>query len=187
MKLTRLQLDTIMPHADDRADRYLGPLNDAAAEYQIDTPARLAMWLAQLAHESAELRLTTEIADGSAYEGRADLGNTIRGDGRRYRGRGLIQITGRYNYAACSLAICGLADLLLEHPQLLADDPLLACRSAGWYWRSRRLNRYADVGDITGCTKAINGGATGLRDRIKYWDRARAVLGVDMTTARGHA
>ena len=184
MKITRVQLDAIMPHADERADRYLRPLNDAAAEYDIDTPARLAMWLAQLAHESAELRLTTEIADGSAYEGRLDLGNTQRGDGRRFRGRGLIQITGRANYAACSLALSGSADLLLEHPQLLADDPLLACRSAGWYWRSRRLNRYADVGDITGCTKVINGGRNGQADRIKYFDRARAVLGVDMTTTR---
>ena len=187
MTLTLHQLQAIMPRADERADRYLGPLVDAAGEYQIDTPARLAMWLAQLAHESAELRLTTEIADGSRYEGRADLGNTQRGDGRRYRGRGLIQITGRYNYAACSLALSGSADLLLEHPQLLADDPLLACRSAGWFWRSRRLNRFADVGDITGCTKVINGGRNGLPDRIRYWDRARAVLGVDLTTTRGAA
>ena len=184
MKLTRVQLDAIMPHADERADRYLGPLNDAAVEYDIDTPARLAMWLAQLAHESAELRLVTEIADGSAYEGRLDLGNTQRGDGRRFRGRGLIQLTGRNNYAACSLALSGSADLLLEHPQLLADDPLLACRSAGWYWRSRRLNRYADAGDITGCTRVINGGRNGLPDRIRYYDRARAVLGVDMTSTR---
>jgi len=187
VKITRVQLDAIMPHADERADRYLRPLNDAAAEYDIDTPARLAMWLAQLAHESAELRLTTEIADGSAYEGRLDLGNTQRGDGRRFRGRGLIQITGRANYAACSRALAGADMLLLEHPQLLADDPLLAARSAGWYWRSRDLNGYADRGDITGCTRRINGGTNGLRDRIKYWDRARAVLGVDMTTTRGAA
>ncbi len=186
MKLTRLQLDTIMPHADERADRYLDPINEAAAEYQIDTPARMAMFLAQIAHESAELRLTTEIADGSAYEGRADLGNTIRGDGRRFRGRGLIQITGRANYRDCSIALAGAEILLLEHPELLADDPLLATRSAGWYWRSRRLNRFADVGDITGCTKVINGGRNGLPDRIRYWDRARAVLGVDMTTTRAH-
>lgn len=185
--LTRLQLDAIMPHADERADRYLEPLAITMAECAIDTPARAAMFLAQIAHESAELRLTTEIADGSAYEGRADLGNTIRGDGRRFRGRGLIQITGRYNYGACSRDLCGLADLLLEHPEMLADDPLLATRSAGWYWRTRRLNRYADAGDITGCTRAINGGKNGLPDRIRYWDRARAVLGVDMTTGRAPA
>lgn len=187
MKITRVQLDAIMPHADERADRYLEPLVATMAEYDIDTPARAAMWLAQIAHESAALRLVTEIADGTQYEGRADLGNTQRGDGRRFRGRGLIQITGRANYAACSRALAGADMLLLEHPQLLADDPLLACRSAGWFWRSRRLNRYADVGDITGCTKVINGGTNGLRDRIKYWDRARAVLGVDMTTTRGAA
>jgi len=187
MTLTLAQLATVMPHADERADRYLEPLVATMAEYDIDTPARAAMWLAQIAHESAELRLVTEIADGTQYEGRADLGNTTRGDGRRYRGRGLFQITGRYNYAACSLALSGSADLLLEHPQLLADDPLLACRSAGWYWRSRRLNRFADAQDITGCTRVINGGTNGLPDRIKYWDRARAVLGVDMTTTRGAA
>lgn len=184
MKLTRVQLDTIMPHADERADRYLEPLVATMAEYDIGTPARAAMWLAQIAHESAELRLVTEIADGTQYEGRADLGNTQRGDGRRFRGRGLIQITGRANYAACSRALAGADMLLLEHPQLLADDPLLAARSAGWYWRSRRLNRYADAGDITGCTKVINGGTNGLRDRLKYFDRARAVLGVDMTSTR---
>jgi len=185
--LTRMQLDTIMPYADERADRYLEPLAATMAEYGIDTPVRAAMFLAQVAHESAELRFVTEIADGSQYEGRVDLGNTIRGDGRRYRGRGLIQITGRANYAACSRALAGADMLLLEHPQLLADDPLLAARSAGWFWKSRDLNGYADRGDITGCTRRINGGTNGLRDRIKYWDRARAVLGVDMTTTRGAA
>ena len=182
--LTRLQLDAIMPHADERADRYLEPLAITMAECAIDTPARAAMFLAQIAHESAELRFTTEIADGSAYEGRADLGNTQRGDGRRYRGRGLIQITGRSNYAAASRWLAGSEILLLEHPELLATDATLAARSAGWYWQSRRLNRYADVGDITGCTKVINGGTNGLRDRLKYFDRARAVLGVDMTSTR---
>lgn len=185
--LTRLQLDTIMPYADERAGRYLEPLAATMAEYQIDTPARAAMWLAQIAHESAELRLTTEIADGSAYEGRVDLGNTQRGDGRRYRGRGLIQITGRSNYAACSRWLAGSEILLIEHPELLATDATLAARSAGWFWRSRGLNAYADRGDITGCTRRINGGTNGLRDRIKYWDRARSVLGVDMTTTRGAA
>lgn len=184
MTLTRLQLDTIMPHADERADRYLEPLAATMAEYQIDTPARAAMWLAQIAHESAELRLTTEIADGSAYEGRVDLGNTQRGDGRRYRGRGLIQITGRSNYAAASRWLAGSEILLLEHPELLATDATLAARSAGWFWRSRGLNAYADRGDITGCTRRINGGRNGLPDRIRYWDRARAVLGVDLTTTR---
>ncbi len=187
MILTEAQLVSIMPHADERADRYLEPLNATMVEFAIDMPARVAMWLAQLAHESAELRLTTEIADGSAYEGRLDLGNTQRGDGRRYRGRGLIQITGRANYAACSRALAGADMLLLEHPQLLADDPLLATRSAGWFWRSRDLNGYADRGDITGCTRRINGGRNGLPDRIRYGDRARAVLGVDMTTTRGAA
>jgi putative chitinase len=184
MTLTLAQLATVMPHADERADRYLEPLVATMAEYDIDTPARVAMWLAQIAHESAELRLVTEIADGTQYEGRADLGNTTRGDGRRYRGRGLIQITGRANYAACSRALAGADMLLLEHPQLLADDPLLAARSAGWYWRSRDLNGYADRGDITGCTRVINGGRNGLPDRIRYWDRARAVLGLDLTTTR---
>lgn len=182
MNITLDQLTSIMPHADERADRYLDLINDAAAEFSIDTPQRLAMWLAQIAHESAELRLVTEIADGSAYEGRSDLGNIQRGDGRKYRGRGLLQITGRFNYSACSEALAGSEILLLEHPELLASDPVLATRSAAWFWTAfKRLNAFADRGDITECTRRINGGKNGLSDRIRYWTRARAVLGVDMT------
>jgi len=130
------------------------------------------MFLAQIGHESAELRYTEELASGSAYEGRKDLGNTQPGDGVRYKGRGLIQLTGRSNYALCGLAL----DLpLLDQPQLLAGySP--ATLSAGWFWNNNNLNSYCDKGDFIGLTKRINGGTNGLASRQAYLDRATKVI-----------
>ena len=99
--MTPDQLRRIMPLAGKRAPLYAVPLSDAMAEYGIDTPARQAGFLAQIAHESGSLVYVEEIASGAAYEGRADLGNTEPGDGERYKGRGILQITGRANYRAC--------------------------------------------------------------------------------------
>ena len=102
------------------------------------------------------------------------LGNTpaADGDGQRYKGRGLIQITGRSNYAACGKALG--VDLLSNPSQL--ETPALAARSAGWFWASNKLNRYADNGDFIGLTRRINGGTNGLADRMALWERAKAVL-----------
>ena len=173
MNITRDQLREIMPLADDaNLDLFLDPLNLAMREFEIDTPERQAAFLAQIAHESAELRYVREIASGGAYEGRADLGNTEPGDGRRFRGRGLIQVTGRKNYQDCGDALG--VDLVADPVRL--EQPDLACRSAAWFWKSRGLNAYADDGDFRKITRRINGGYNGLAERERYHVRAKAAL-----------
>jgi putative chitinase len=144
-------------------------------EFGIDTLGRQAAFLAQVAHESGSLRYVREIADGNAYEGRADLGNTSPGDGPRFKGRGLIQITGRANYRACSRELYGDDDALLLHPELL-EDVVPACRSAAWFWWSHGLNSIADLGDYRKITRVINGGFNGYGERLAYFQRAQAVL-----------
>ncbi len=130
------------------------------------------MFLAQVGHESGQLRYVREIASGEAYEGRADLGNTSPGDGVKFRGRGLIQITGRRNYVLASLAL-GLP--LLEKPELLEQDEF-ACRSAGWFWYNNNLSALADKGLFRLITKRINGGYNGYADRYKLLQRAMEVI-----------
>jgi putative chitinase len=166
------QLIKIMPYARKRAGDFLAPLNAAMAEYGITTPARQAAFLAQVGHESGQLQYVRELASGDAYEGRADLGNNQPGDGRRYRGRGLIQVTGRANYAACGAAL-GLD--LVAQPELL-EQPVNACRSAGWFWAAHGLNELADAGDQVRITKRINGGTNGLADRLALFEVAQRVL-----------
>lgn len=163
-----------MPLAGSRADLYAQPLSEAAAEFGINTPKRIAAWIAQIAHESGELRYVREIASGDAYEGRKDLGNTQSGDGVRFKGRGLLQVTGRANYSACGAAL-GI-DLIAD-PEFL-ERPIPACRSAAWFWKSRSLNRFADSNEFGTLSRAINGGYNGLDDRIAYWLRARQAFGL---------
>lgn len=172
--LTLETFKKIIPYAGPRAGVFFAPLSQAMDEFGIDTPMRQAAFLAQIAHESGGLRYVSEIADGKAYEGRADLGNTQPGDGPRFHGRGLIQITGRSNYRACSLALYG-DERLLDHPELL-EDVVPACRSAGWFWNSRGLNSMADIGGFRAITRAINGGFNGYADRLAYYERAKAML-----------
>ena len=180
--ITLDQLKEIMPYAGQRAEVYLDPLNQTMEEFGIDTPRRQAAFLAQLAHESGSLRYVHELASGHAYEGRADLGNTQSGDGPRFKGRGLIQITGRRNYRACSLALFG-DERLLNHPEILESVPH-ACRSAGWFWRENNLNRWADEGDFDGVSDVINrgrkttryGDSNGFKDRLAFYELAKEVL-----------
>ena len=113
-----------------------------------------------------------ELASGQAYESRADLGNVRPGDGVRFRGRGLLQVTGRANYAACGKAL-GLD--LLAQPELL-EQTVNACRSAGWFWQTRGLNALADAGDQLKVTRRINGGVNGLAERLALYQAARKVL-----------
>lgn len=174
--MTLDQLKRIMPAAKSRAAIFLPYLSAAMEEYEINTPKRQAAFIAQLAHESGSFRYVREIASGKAYEGRVDLGNTEPGDGVKFKGRGLIQITGRANYKACSMALFG-DERLLESPVLL-ETPTEACRSAAWFWKSRSLNNLADLGKFISITKRINGGTNGLADREAYYKRAKEVLGV---------
>lgn len=171
--INRVDLEVIMPQAKQaNIERYWEPLNDAMDEFEINNPARQSAFLAQIGHESGQLRYSEEIASGAAYEGRADLGNTEAGDGKRYKGRGLIQITGRANYSECGAAL-GL-DLIGE-PDLL-QEPQNACRSAAWFWKSHGLNQLADGGNFERITRKINGGLNGQADRLALWDRAKNQL-----------
>jgi putative chitinase len=143
----------------------------------IDTPLRLSHFMAQLAHESAHFRRTLEFASGAAYEGRKDLGNTQRGDGKRFRGRGLIQTTGRANYREATLDIRKIAP---EAPDFEAEPPELekfpwALLAGISYWRRRDINRHADRDDVVPVTRAINGGTNGLEDRRNYLRKTKGL------------
>ena len=170
--LTIAQLLAIMPYARPRAAKFLAPLNAAMLEFGITTPARQASFLSQVGHESGSLAYVRELASGAAYEGRRDLGNTWPGDGVRYKGRGLIQITGRANYAACGVAL-GLD--LLTQPALL-EQTVNACRSAGWFWQANGLNALADAGDQVKVSRRVNGGTNGLAERLALFAVAKRVL-----------
>lgn len=161
-----------MPNARARVNMFLPYLNKYMQRYGINNRMRVCHFLAQIAHESGELRYTKEIASGAQYEGRKDLGNTQPGDGIRYKGRGLIQITGRANYKQISDAT-GID--FYNHPDWL-ELPQWATMSACWWWNSRGLNAMADKDELTNITKQINGGKNGLQDRLKYLGRAKRAV-----------
>jgi putative chitinase len=168
------KLSIVMPRAlPSSIDRYYDPLVTGMQTYHITKPLRMAHFLAQIGHETASLRYAEEIADGSAYEGRADLGNTQPGDGKRFKGRGLIQLTGRANYTEYSLD--SGVDYVTD-PRKVATDPFVAVDVACWFWNKRKLNTLADRDDVKAVTRRINGGYNGLDDRIAYLVRAKAVL-----------
>lgn len=176
MSITEQQLQSIMPHARRLAGVFVPVLNTSMQRYQIVGRKRVSAFIAQLGHESGQLRYVREIwgptPAQAKYEGRADLGNTQPGDGPKYRGRGLIQITGRANYAACGEEL-GLD--LITQPELL-ELPQYAAMSAGWFWKQNGLNDLADRDQFNTITRRINGGLNGLQDRLEIWSRARAVL-----------
>jgi putative chitinase len=176
MSITQQQLLQILPNARPVAGVFVPVLNTAMQRYQIVGRKRVAAFIAQLGHESGQLRYVREIwgptPAQAKYEGRANLGNTQPGDGSKYRGRGLIQITGRANYAACGEAL-GL-DLIIQ-PELL-ELPQYAAMSAAWFWKQNGLNDLADRDQFNTITRRINGGLSGLQDRLEIWSRARAVL-----------
>jgi putative chitinase len=149
------------------------------SEFEINTPLRMAHFLAQCAHESDRFRTMVEYASGAAYEGRKNLGNIVSGDGIRYKGRGIIQLTGRANYTQCGK---DLGIDLVNNPTMAASMPT-AARIAGWYWQKRRINRHADNDDIKSVTKAINGGYNGLSDRKAHLAKLKPLIAsADFTT-----
>lgn len=160
----------------DRAQAFAGHLTDAMREFHIDTPLRQAAFLAQILHESGMLKHTRELwgptPAQARYEGRKDLGNVQLGDGFRFRGRGLIQTTGRDNYTATGKA---LGVDLIRHPEAL-EAPLLAARSAAWWWQAHGLNELADAGEIERISRRINGGTNGLADRLALYHITTEVL-----------
>ncbi len=172
-----------------RAARWHAPIAHACTFFEITMPVRLAAFLAQIGHESGRLVYTRELWGPTPaqqrYEGRRDLGNVRAGDGRRYCGRGLIQTTGRANYAAtrdglrARLGFDAVPDFE-AHPELL-EDAQWAALSAAWYWDSRALSELADLDSdsaFVAITRRINGGTNGLADRRALWAAGRAALGL---------
>jgi len=151
-------------------------INQVVVKYSINTNLRLAHFLAQVIHESGKFRYNTELATGDAYDTRTDLGNTPEkdGDGRTYKGRGYIQITGRSNYKAVSKA---LGVDFLKTPTMLANPPY-DMLSAGWYWDWKRLNELADRDDVMAITKKINGGLNDLKERQYWLNKCKKILGI---------
>jgi putative chitinase len=182
MQLTENNLIDIMPNARSQAGVFVYALNIANARRHIDSPKRIAAFLAQVGHESGQLRYVRELGNNQ-YLSKYDtgtlalrLGNTPEadGDGQKYRGRGLIQITGRSNYRQCSLGLFG-DERLLSLPELL-EQPQWAAESAAWFWEQKGLNALADRDEFNTITRRINGGLNGLQDRLEIWARARVVL-----------
>jgi|YNPBryunderm2012_1023409.scaffolds.fasta_scaffold19876_3 putative chitinase len=128
---------------------------------------RICHFLAQIAHETGGFYWDEELASGEEYEGRADLGNTQPGDGKRFKGRGLIQLTGRANYRQYGRWL----DLPLEENPELARKPRVALKIALLYWNANDLNYWADKGDLIKITRAINGGMAGYQDRLSWLNR----------------
>lgn len=182
MPITSQQLLKILPNAGKQAGVFASALNLAMEQFQINTRLRMAAFIAQVGHESGQFRYVKELG-GDQYLSKYDtgplaksLGNTPEadGDGQKYRGRGLIQITGHDNYLACSKALFG-DNRLLSTPELL-EQAEWACKSAAWFWNSRNLNALADAGDEIGICKRINGGLNGLAERQEFYQRALKVL-----------
>ena len=176
MSITPQQLLQILPNAGPVAGVFVPVLNAAMGHYQIVGAKRVAAFIAQIGHESGQPKYVKEIwgptSAQARYEGRKDLGNTVAGDGAKYRGRGLIQITGRANYMACGE---GLGLDLIKQPELL-EKPQHACMSAAWFWAPRGLNTLADAGQFDKITRRINGGQNGAADRQALYARALKVL-----------
>ena len=202
--ITTALLRSVMPRLSEaRAELFVGPLNETFARFDISTPLRAAMFLAQAAHESGELYRLVEILSYSAtrlrvvwphrfpteeaaaayernpvelgnlvYANRLGNGSTESGDGFRYRGRGIFQLTGKANYQAAGEAL-GLP--LVERPEW-AGEPPGACLTAGWFWWKHNLNGGADQGLLKDVTRVINGGLNGLPERQRYYEAAIKVL-----------
>lgn len=184
MTISLAQLIAATGAREDRARSALDGINAAMAQYDIDTPARIGMFLANVGHETGGLKWLQEIWGPTPaqlrYEGRQDLGNTQAGDGKRFMGRGMFQTTGRANYRKLTqrlrarLPQAEVPDFE-SSPELLAL-PAWAALSAADYVGMRDLNRFADRGAFVDYVKGVNGGTNGLEDRMRLWVAAQKVL-----------
>lgn len=155
---------------------------DIVARFAVNTPLRQAHFIGQCAHESAGFTAVVELGSDAylaRYDGRASLGNTRPGDGARYRGRGLIQLTGRRNYAHYG-SLLGVD--LLAHPEHGADFPV-AAQTAACFWRANALNALADRDDLAAITRRINGGLNGLASRARFLAKAKAAIANEANSA----
>ena len=185
ISLEQLLIAMSHPHASKtNCVTYLRHLNDTFTEFEINNKMRIAHFLAQLAWESGSLQYTEEIASGKAYENRKDLGNNKEGDGVRFKGRGLIQITGRANYRlylefalARKLEESEKKDEIDQYKHLLAQ-PKDAVRSAGWFWKNHKLNQKADNDEFTNITKIINGSTKTVTKRLPCLRAAKIAMGL---------
>jgi putative chitinase len=170
-QLTEEILRQLAPRARSNVIKGILEYSHLIDEGEITPGPRRQMFLAQLAHESDGFRTTREYATGEAYEGREDLGNTEDGDGMRYRGRGLIQLTGRANYREFS---DHLGVDIEEQPDLVEQFPL-ALQVSILFWNKRKLSLLADAGNFERITRRINGGLNGYADRRTYLERAESL------------
>ena len=204
MELTKEQLKQLLPK-NPYIDQWYKALSQLLPDYEINTPQRIAAFIAQCAHESGGFLFLTEnlnykaesllkvfpkyfkdMATAKAYEknpqkiankiyaDRMGNGNEASGEGFKYRGRGLIQLTGKTNYTWFAASLQITPEEAAEYTQTFEG----ACQSACWFWETNGLNAFADKGDILGMTKKINGGTIGLEDRKKHYEHALHVLGV---------
>jgi putative chitinase len=202
MELTKEQLSQLLPK-NPYIDQWHHALSQLLPDYEIDTPKRIAAFIAQCSHESGGFTALKENLNyravtlrklfskyfpnddlANAYAGKQEMiankvyasrmgnGDEASGDGFRYCGRGLIQLTGKSNYQAFADSLEMNVEDVPEYLQSFEG----AAQSACWFWESNNLNRFADTGDIKGMTKVINGGYIGLDDRIKHYDHALSVL-----------
>lgn len=182
MMITESQILRAVPATNKtRLKDFVKVFNEWNDRFEINTSLRLAHFLAQCWHESGALRYLEEIASGAAYDtGRLAqrLGNTPEkdGDGQRYKGRGMIQITGTANYKAYAESGFCNGDLM-AHPEWLAKSPG-AYKSAMWFWWKNGLNALADKDDVKAVTKRVNGGYNGLSNREYYLRRFKRELGI---------
>ena len=184
--ITATQLARVMKCSEQKAALWSPHISGAMELFGINTPLRIAAFLAQIGHESGRLNYVREIWNPKQcpwqlrYEGRADLGNTQPGDGMKFLGRGLIQITGRANNLACGAYL----DLPLETKPELLEEYVNAASSAAWFWSTHSCNKFADIGDIDGVSDVINigrktariGDSNGYADRLAIYERAKLVL-----------
>ena len=204
MMITKDQLQSFFEDTDEEIiDKFVDPLNAAMERFEINNSNRIAMFLAQVGHESGGLVHVAENLNYKAatlskvfpkyfrdrdpadyerkpekianlvYGGRMGNGPEETGDGYKYRGRGLIQLTGHDNYNAFANGV----GMSIDEAVTYLETPEGAAMSAAWFWNSRHLNAVADAGDILKSTKLINGGTIGLEERTDLYNEALEIFG----------